>query len=92
MLFVVVLCALSSRFDYPSFRDYSSLFTWGSKKVLFGSSEHPNFLGSSTFFFSFEGKKEEKNRSDVISFSRILMKKKKQGQVILWHINALDLI
>lgn len=50
------------------------------------------FLVPVHFFFSFEGKKEEKNRSDVISFSRILMKKKKQGQVILWHINALDLI
>jgi len=45
------------------------------KKIPLGSFEHPNFLDSSTFFFflSFEGKKEEKNRSDVISFSHILI-------------------
>lgn len=61
-------------------------------KVLIGLFEHPDFLGSNTFsLFSFEGKKGENNRSDVISFSRILIKKK-QGQVALWHSNALDLI
>lgn len=69
MLFVVVSFAVFSHLDYPSFRDNLSLFTWGFKKILFGSFEHPNFLGSNNFFFSFEGKKEEKNRSDVVSFS-----------------------
>lgn len=70
MLFVAVLFALFSHFDCPSFRDNLSLFAWGFKKMPFDSFEHPNFLGSKRFvcFFSFEGKKEEKNRSGGVSF------------------------
>lgn len=69
MLFVAVLFALFSHFDCPSFRDNLSLFAWGFKKMPFDSFEHPNFLGSKSSFFSFEGKKEEKNRSGGVSFS-----------------------
>lgn len=68
-----------------------SLFTWGFKKILFGSFEHPNFLRSNTFF-SFGGKKEEKNRSDVISFSCTpISKETRAGHIVAYKCVRLNL-
>ena len=65
MIFVVVLFALFSHFDYLSFRDNSSLSHEDFKNSVW-LIEYPNFLGSNSFFFfSFEGKKGGKNSLDL---------------------------
>jgi len=86
MIFVVVLFALFSHFDYLSFRDNSSLSHEDFKNSIW-LIEYPNFLGSNSFFFFFfllRGKKEEKNRSDVISFSSILIKETRAGHIVAY--------
>lgn len=59
MLFVVVLFALFSHFDYLSFRDNSSLSHEDFKNSIW-LIEYPNFLGSSTFIFFFWGEKRRR--------------------------------
>lgn len=86
--FVVVLFGLSPHFDYPLFRDNLSLFTWGFAKYYLAHLNIQIFLVP--IFFSFEGKKEEK--TGVMFLFHVLQFQKKQGQVILWHIHAFDLI
>lgn len=80
MLCVVVLFALFSHFDYPSFRDNLSLFTWGFKKYHLAHLNIQIFLVP--ILFCFEGKTEEKNRSGGVSFSCTpILKETRSGRI-----------
>lgn len=69
-----------------------SLFTWGFKKYYLAHLNIQIFLVPILFFFLLRGKKEEKNRSDVISFSCTpISKETRAGRIVAYKCARLNL-